>query len=238
VKLTLATATYDDAVGLQMFLQSTVLHHNLADVDLLVVDNHPTTEQKGGKTILSKQTAGIKSYVENLGGRYLPLPEPVGTAVPRNRCVTEAAGDVVIVCDSHVILGRDTIDIIRRHFTERPASCDLITGPQLGRQRMTGDHRDLVITSTHYADVWRKGMWGIWAQAWGCPCGRWNFDVGATVAEHGLQLDASGAILATPPAAAMPTCASASSFSFSAAVPPSWPPAPPPPPHQSARPPQ
>jgi hypothetical protein len=194
VQLTIATAVYDDLIGLQMLGQSLALYHDLNGVELLVVDNHPTKDAKGG---WSEATRKVKNYIEGLGGRWIPLPEPTGTAVPRNRCVEEARGDIVLVCDSHIMLGSHTPEAVRDYFQDEANRLDIVSGPLLSRQR-NNDSGRLGVLATHYADVWRSEMWGIWKQAWGCPCGRWNFDVDADDRPaDGLTIGPGGAVVAS-----------------------------------------
>ena len=172
-KLTVATAVYDDLYGTQMLMQDLIMHHDLTDVELLIVDNHPTT--KGGPDKPSDETKKLISYAAGIGARYIPMPEPTGTAPPRNRCVAEAAGDVVIVCDCHIMFATGALAAIREYFADSMHHLDIVSGPMLAKRRQP-DGR-LQVLATHYADVWRKEMWGIWAQAWTCPCGRYTFDL-------------------------------------------------------------
>jgi hypothetical protein len=191
--ITVATAVYDDPIGLQILGQSLALYH-IWPSELIVVDNHPTQE-KDGKP--SKATREIANYVQGLGGKYVPMPEPVGTAVPRNRCVAEATSDVVIVCDSHIMLGQHTLSAIQEYFADDAHRLDIVSGPLLGRTR--NNDGLLQVRATHYADVWRAQMWGIWSQAWRCVCGQWHFDVSPSEpAEAGLQIGPDGTIVATP----------------------------------------
>ena len=208
--LTIATATYDDLVGLQNTIQHLALLEDpvLAQAELVVVDNHPTYKPDGQPSDLTKR---VQSFVTGAGGRYIAMPEPHGTAAPRNRCVQEATGDVVLVMDSHVLLGRHTAAAVLEYFADPTRARDIVSGPQLSKRRDNPDghlHR-LSVLATHYADVWRAEMWGIWAQAWSCVCGRWNFDVAAApqpAAESGMNINEAGQIVVTAQTPATPHC--------------------------------
>lgn len=200
MKITIGTPVYDDYSGLEMTLTSLQLHHDLTDVELIVVDNHPTTQQdRGGKIVESDVTRKIRQETEAAGGRYIAMPEPRGTAAPRNRLFTEATGDVVIVIDSHVMLAPSLLPAVRQYFANSEHAYDLVQGPILARRRHPSGH-GLQAMGTHYADVWRSEMWGIWSQAWQCHCGQWHFDVTAELpAAAPIAFAADGSIVATPP---------------------------------------
>jgi hypothetical protein len=198
--LTIGTPVYDDYSGLEMTLQDLLLHHDLSDVELIVVDNHPTQDRDdAGRMVESKATQKIRQEAEAAGAKYIPMPEPRGTAAPRDRIFAEATSDVVIVVDSHVLLAGGALPAVRDYFADAAHAGDILAGPILSRRRIAGKSR-LAPMATHYADVWRSEMWGIWSQAWQCSCGQWHFDVSALVPdEQQLGFDASGSIIATPP---------------------------------------
>jgi hypothetical protein len=175
--ITIGMPTYDDPAGLEWTLISLAHGHDLRSVEILVVDNHPIYETKHGKAQEDGATRTTRRLVEGLGGRYIPLVSPTGTAPPRNRIFQEASNDIVLVMDSHVQLQPNALDWITDYF-ERHETPDIVCGPRLGKALVPGEQR-LQVSATHYADVWRSEMWGIWAQAWGCECGRFNFDASA-----------------------------------------------------------
>lgn len=157
-KLTVGMAVYDDYDGAFFTLQSLRLHHDLSQVELLVIDNAPQT------------AAGqmLRGFVENFaqqrtaGARYVALPDPVGTTVPRDRVFYDARGDAVLCLDSHVLLELGAISKLIAWYDAHPDSRDLLTGPLL--------YDDLKTVSTHFDDLWRDEMWGVWASAWQCAC--------------------------------------------------------------------
>jgi hypothetical protein len=204
MRLTIGTPVFDDYSGLEMTLTSLLLHHDLTNVELIVVDNHPTRQEKDGKKVESENTRKTRQEAEAAGARYIAMPEPRGTAPPRNQIFDEATGDVVIVLDSHVLLAPTTLPAIRDYFAAQDHVGDILQGPLLSRRRGANGLQPM---ATHYADVWRSHMWGIWAQAWTCVCRQWHFDVGAKIpAEPSLAFGANGAIVATQQAQQSPMC--------------------------------
>jgi hypothetical protein len=200
--LTVATAVYDDLYGTQMLMQDLLMHHDLTDVELLIVDNHPTTKGEPGHP--SDETKKLISYASGIGARYIPMAEPIGTAPPRNRCVAEATGEVVVVCDCHIMFATGALAAIRDYFADPVHQLDIASGPMLAKRRQP-DGR-LQVLATHYADVWRKEMWGIWGQAWTCPCGRYSFDVAEFEDKPDAQCRYYGLHLGRPESTACPQC--------------------------------
>lgn len=204
--LTIGFPTYDDYSGIELTLQSLALYHDLADVELIVVDNHPTADEKNPKSA-SKETAKLARYVTGMGGKYVALANPVGTAAPRDKIFEVATGEVVIVSDGHVMFGPHLLPAVRDYFADPIHVRDILTGPILQKVRQPGG--GLGVLATHYADVWRSEMWGIWSQAWACGMcrGDWHFDVAARPhADASLAVDAAGRIVAAPPQPKAPFC--------------------------------
>ncbi len=88
--------------------------------------------------------------------RYIPLPSPVGTSVPRDRAIEAAKNEIVVCFDPHVYFTPGAINAVRGFFESNPDSKDLVSGPLL--------YDDLKQYATHFDDVWRGEMWGIWAK--------------------------------------------------------------------------
>src|SRR5690606_28831820 len=98
------------------------------------------------------------------GARYIAAPGPGGPAAAKDRVFREAAGEAVLCIDSHVLLAPGAIAKLIDYYDAHPGSHDLIQGPLLL------DH--LAAVHTHFIDVWRGEMWGIWGSAWEiCPGG-------------------------------------------------------------------
>ncbi|KAA3623930.1 MAG: glycosyltransferase, partial [Proteobacteria bacterium] len=145
-KLTIGMATYDDYDGVYFSVMAIRLYHPeiTDDTEILVVDNNP-----GGRC--SKPLRSLADRVSGL--RYVPVGGIHSTAV-RDVVFNEASGDYVLCIDSHVMLApgsiRRFIDFLDRH----PDCEDLLQGPLLDDSTAS--------VSTHFAPVWRAGMYGVW----------------------------------------------------------------------------
>ena len=135
-------ATYDDFNGVYFTLQALRLYQDMQDVELLVVDNFGCED--------------TKRLVEGwTGGRYILRADVKGTAAPRDLVFREAAGEIVLCCDSHVLFPKDVIARLKQFYDEHPDCDDLLQGPLL--------YDDLKLISTHLDPVWRDEFYGIWA---------------------------------------------------------------------------
>ncbi len=159
-KLTIGLPTYDDFDGCWFTLQSLRLHHDMREVELLLVDNKPD----------SPGSADLKQKVEGwfrpgtAGTRYIAMPGDGGPALAKDRVFREAAGEIVLCLDSHVLLAPGAITKLLQWYDDHPGSHDLVQGPLL-LDHLAGVH-------THFIDTWRGEMWGIWGSAWEvCPGG-------------------------------------------------------------------
>src|SRR5215211_75266 len=142
VALTIGMATYNDFDGVYFTVQALRLYQDLADTELLVVDNYGCEH--------------TKSFIEGwVKGRYISATEAVGTAAPRDLVFREAQGEAVLCCDSHVLFAPGAIARLKAYYQDHPATRDLLQGPIV--------YDDLQIISTHFDPVWRAQMWGIWA---------------------------------------------------------------------------
>jgi len=77
-----------------------------------------------------------------------------GTAV-RDRVFSEAGGEFVLCMDCHVLFAPGSLKKLIDYFRTEPESRDLVQGPLI--------YDDLAKISTHWADGWRAGMYGQWA---------------------------------------------------------------------------
>jgi glycosyltransferase involved in cell wall biosynthesis len=142
VALTIGMATYNDFDGVYFTIQALRLYQDLADTELLVVDNY------GCDT--------TRPFVEGWAkGRYLLAKDVQGTAAPRDLVFREARGEAVLCCDSHVLFFPGVIAKLMAYYRKHPQSIDLLQGPLV--------YDDLQAFSTHFDPVWREQMWGIWA---------------------------------------------------------------------------
>lgn len=88
------------------------------------------------------------------GVRYIPAPEVTGTAAPRDRVFREAKAPAVVCLDAHVLLWPGAVESLLDYYRQHPDTADLLSGPML--------YDDLRNLSTHFDDVWREEMWGVW----------------------------------------------------------------------------
>lgn len=145
MKITVGMAVHDDFDGVWFTLQSLRLHQNGLVDEIIVVDNNPS----------SVHGQATKQFMESWTDcKYVPFTEVKGTAAPRQAVFDLATGDVVVCLDSHVLLVPDSIFTLKQHFLNNPGSKDLVSGPMV--------YDDLKNQSTHFEDVWRDEMWGIW----------------------------------------------------------------------------
>lgn len=151
MRLTVGMAVYDDYDGVYFSVQALKMYHQevLSRLEIIVVDNKPD----------SASSPAIKSLIEGwskgcASAKYIPMPSPKGTTQARNRVFVEATGDMVLCMDSHVLIQPGALAWLLT-FAERNPDCkDILSGPML--------YDDLVTPNTHFDNVWRAGMWGIW----------------------------------------------------------------------------
>jgi hypothetical protein len=154
VLLTIGMATHNDYHGAVFTIQSLLLYHDMADCEIVVVDNAPN----------GRHGHEVMHHCRAVGAKYVPMPEQGGTTQTRERVFAEATGDGVLIMDCHVLLQRDAIANLKGYFHKNPDSKDILTGP-LYLNHLRAVH-------THFNDVWRGGMWGIWGNGWRCTCDR------------------------------------------------------------------
>jgi hypothetical protein len=151
-KLTIGMATFEDFYGVYQTVQDLHVHHDLREVEILVIDNHPTGSH--GKE--------VRQYLENwiahspgVGAvRYVAAPEMTGTSQPRNRIFAEARSPYVLACDCHVNFPSKVIARLIQHYDENPDTRDLFSGPMV--------YDSGVGMETDFQPEWREQMWGTW----------------------------------------------------------------------------
>jgi Glycosyl transferase family 2/LicD family len=148
-KLTIGMATYDDYDGVYFSVQAIRMFHPeaLDDVEFLVIDNNPEGRCAAALKDLDKW---IPNY------RYVPKNHLSSTAI-RNCVFEEAAGDIVLCMDCHVLLAPGALQKLLDYSDANPDSKDLLQGPLI--------YDDLTNISTHFEPEWRNGMFGTWATA-------------------------------------------------------------------------
>lgn len=159
--ITIGCAHHDDFEGLWATVQSIVLHSGLNndEYELVVVDNSP----KDSKHRILVQ--GLCSWHHGAGRnvKYVDAPPHLGTTQSREAIFQYASGDTVVVMDCHVMLPIGALRNLKDRFDAGYYAKDLVSGPIY--------YNDLKHTSTHFADIWRGEMWGVWGSAWRCSCG-------------------------------------------------------------------
>lgn len=157
-RLSITMACHEEAVKVWFTIQIARIFHPASEVQFVVVDNSPQT-RNGTET---------KKYVENwakwgnAGVKYIPFTDHKGTSAPRDLAIRSADADYVLNIDPHIILMPGCLEAAMRYNVENPGHHNLVSGP-IVYDNLTG-------FSTHFDDVWRGEMRGVWASAFACPC--------------------------------------------------------------------
>ncbi len=165
-KLTIGMAHFDDYHGAYFSIQALRLSEPdvMRDVEFVVVDNSPAN---------SKHSQMLRPFVEGwarqgtAGVKYVPFQGTVGTSAPRDQIFKVASGNAVLAMDCHVMYPPGTIKRLIEWYDEHPDTDDIYSGPLV--------YDDLKNYTTHFDNVWRGEMWGIWARAWECCEGGVHF---------------------------------------------------------------
>jgi hypothetical protein len=139
-------ATYDDYDGVFFSIQAIRMFHPEveADVDFLVLDNHPD----------GPCSAALKKLENHVPGyRYVPVADARGTWT-KFRAFDETDSDSVLGIDSHVFIYRGAIARLIAHLDAEPQCRDFLQGPLLSD--------DLTRLATHLEPRWRGGFYGTW----------------------------------------------------------------------------
>lgn len=157
--LTIGIAHHTDFAGLWPTVQGIRLDHPelMPKVQFVFIDNSPTADH--GK-MLKGLVASMQGQVHSV--KYVPMTSPVGTSPTRDRIFKEADGKYVLVMDCHVSLTPRSLPALLEYYEKNPETSDILSGPML--------YDNLANWTTHYDDVWRSEMWGIWGLAWQCSC--------------------------------------------------------------------
>ena len=145
--LTIGMPHYDDYDGAFFTLQSIRLYHPeiLSDVELMVVDNNPT----------SKHGVELKKLMGNIpGGVYHSFEEWKGPWV-KDVVFRQAKGQFVLCLDSHVLIPPGALRRLVDFYKQNPSTNDFYQGPLL--------YDSMRAVASHFEPIWRGDMWGIWA---------------------------------------------------------------------------
>jgi len=169
-RLTIGMPHYEDFDGAVFSIQSLLLHQDLIDTEILVIDNSPGTEM--GKSI--ETFCGAHRGIRNV--KYIAMPGNIGPSGAKNAVFENATADAVLCMDCHVLLPTGTVRRLIDFYEANPNHVDLVTGPLV--------YDNLVETSTQFDNIWRGEMWGIWGddprgrdmyaepfEIWGQGCG-------------------------------------------------------------------
>lgn len=145
--LTIGMATYDDYDGAYFTLQSLRLFHPevLDRVEFVVVDNNP-------RGPCAKALKALEHHIR--GYRYVPHETRRSNAA-KTVVFEEAAADIVLCLDSHVLVAPGAVQQLIDYVQERGGERDLWHGPLI--------YDDLTHISTHLSPEWSGGMFGCWA---------------------------------------------------------------------------
>ena len=185
IELTIGMAAYQDFDGVYFTVQDLRLHHDMENVEILVVDNFGCNT-----TAIFAASTGLNGQV-----RYIRATEKTGTVAPRQKVFEEARGQAVLCMDSHVLLAPGSIARLKKFYRADPDTLDLYQGPLL--------YDCLDECRTHFDPVWDSQMFGKWgndpAATWMSPsrlaCRDWEFS-------HAAETPGSASTLAFAASAA------------------------------------
>jgi glycosyltransferase involved in cell wall biosynthesis len=112
VYYSLVVPCYNDRKALELLLKS----YNPPDdgFEFIVVDDGSTD--------------GTEDMAKNYPARYIKMEKNSGPAAARNRGVQEAKGDVIIFCDSDIVLDKEALGLIKKYFEEKGVVSMLASG--------------------------------------------------------------------------------------------------------------
>lgn len=149
-KLLIGMATFDDFNGVYFTVQALRMYHDLAGVEIAVVDNNHASEH-------GRATRDFLTWVRDVPVHYVPLVGETGTAAPRNRIFELGDAENVLVLDPHVMLVPGAVQRLIEFYDGHFSDTDLYQGPMV--------YDDLQGYATHFEDVWGEDqMWGKWGQ--------------------------------------------------------------------------
>jgi glycosyltransferase involved in cell wall biosynthesis len=144
IELTIGMAVYQDFDGVYFTVQDLRMHHDMENVEILVVDNFGC----------DATAAFIAGTGLNGDVRYLRSTEKTGTAAPRQKVFEEARGKAVLCLDSHVLLAPGSVARLKQFYRYHPNTLDLYQGPIV--------FDDFKQRGTHFEPVWSDAMYGRW----------------------------------------------------------------------------
>ena len=142
--LTIGMSTYDDFDGVFFTICALKMYHNLDNVNILVVDNNPNSQQ--GKA--------TKQFIESINAKYIPFENKKSTSV-RNEIFKQSTGKYTLCIDCHVLLCSNFIENLLRYYLSCGCDCkNIVSGPLVNEQNDS--------CSTQFDPIWRGQMYGVW----------------------------------------------------------------------------
>lgn len=142
--ITIGMPSYGNPEQVWFTVEALRLYQDIKECEILVLDNQG-----------NQQTQKVCSDMKI---RYELFNEVNGTGPARNKIFDLAKKPFVLVIDSHVLLYQNAIKLLKvwlKSYWEEAKN--LIQGP-IVLSALTNAY-------THYDNVWRKEMWGIWPKA-------------------------------------------------------------------------
>lgn len=162
--LTIGMAHYQDFAGLWATIQSIRLNnlHLMDRVQFVVINNSPENHETADaiRGLLAKTKRRDHAWEPG----YYELDNIQGTSASRDAIFKHARGKYVAVMDCHLEFAPGWLQRLLDYYKQHPETSDLISGT------LIDDSLDTF--STHFRDTWGGAMWGRWAQAWRCQCGK------------------------------------------------------------------
>lgn len=174
-KLTIGMATSQDSYGVWQTITDLRLDHRevMRDVEIIVVDDSPCAKgtacenpqchSSAIQRFLGWCQSGVQAADEGRAQltaeqpaaiRYVPNTDAHGTTQSRNRIFTEAAADAVLCIDCHVKLWPESLSRLIDFYEQGQDDGNLLQGVLV--------YDDMDLHHTHFADVIRGNMWGVW----------------------------------------------------------------------------
>lgn len=145
-RLTIGMSTYDDFDGVYFTIQSLRMHHDLKDVEIIVLDNNPDS-------VHGQETAKFINGWASDVAKYFPLKDKP-SSFNKYKIVDYANGQYILILDCHILLVNNAIESLLNYYKDHPDCKDLIQGPLL--------YDDLINSATEFKDEWRGDMYGTW----------------------------------------------------------------------------
>ena len=144
MKLTISMATFDDYDGVYFTVQALRMYHDLGDVEILILDNHP----------LGPCGAALRQFTAQVPQCRLIEVTDRQSSFVKYDAFSHATGDVLLGLDCHVLLQPGFITALREYWEAHPESRDMISGPVV--------YNRLDACSVLMEPRWRGHDYGCW----------------------------------------------------------------------------